>query len=190
MVESTEFSQAGIPLCRMLLELLAIAPHPEVCADNRVIVRATYQVPDSELQFEVHSLKNKTESPSRALTVPPSGAQFVARGLPPPRVLLGEAELEALHKSDEFGSLEVTNTSELGGWLLLDGNPLAFITPRTRRTFGRVPRGDYHLELRSFFGVQLLPPGPVKVEKLTRVGEPPKVDAGAPAADHSPNSER
>lgn len=190
MVESNEFEHAGIPLCRALLELLSIAPHPEVCSDDRVIVRATYQLPGSELQFEVHSLKNKSDSSPRALTLPPKGARFVARGLPTPRVLLGEGELETLRNTDDLGALELTNASDLGGWLLLDGNPVAFVAPRTRRTFGKLPHGDYHLELRDFFGAQLLPPGPIKVEQLTRVGEPQEVDAGAAAPDQSPNSER
>src|SRR5690606_5763285 len=142
------------------------------------------------LQFEVHSLKNKSDSSPRALTLPPKGARFVARGLPTPRVLLGEGELETLRNTDDLGALELTTASDLGGWLLLDGNAVAFVAPRTRRTFGKLPHGDYHLELRDFFGAQLLPPGPIKVEQLTRVGEPQEVDAGAAAPDQSPNSER
>jgi hypothetical protein len=190
-VENDDYGSAGVPLCRMLLELLAIAPHPSVCINNRVIVSAKYQLSDAALEFEVTTFKrSKAESLPTALVVPPKQARFVPRGLPFPKPPLDSDQLTSLRKTEEFGVLQITNSADLAGWLLLDGNPIAFVTPRTRQDVEGLPRGDYHLELRDFFGAALLPPGPIKIEELTRVGRIPDADAGAPEAPQPPNSER
>ncbi len=161
-VQTTAAGLGGPLLCRLLLELLLVAPSAATCSEDWVPVRADFVDPDgAKLSFVVSELDRRPETPP-AVRVPPVGARFLTHELPRRRSpwFLEPSARAALKPGDRSGTLTAVNPHYGAGYLLLDGLPIAFVAPRSRIKVPGLPQGHYDLELRGFFGqVHLAQPG-------------------------------
>lgn len=153
-VQTTAAGLGGPLLCRLLLELLLIAPSTTTCVEDWVPVRADFTDPDgAKLAFAVSTLERRPESPP-SINVPPVGGRFLTSDLPRRATpsFIERTALAALKPGDRFATLVAVNANYGAGYLLLDGVPVAFVAPRARIKVPGLPKGHYHLELRGFFG--------------------------------------
>ncbi len=183
-IEIADAPQAGAPLCRLIMEIAAAQALPKVCGAPWLPVRALYELnEEGKLEFVVDKLKIVTDAPS-SVEVPPPRARFSSRELPAlqPSFLRG-AELAALTRNDESGTLTVINREEVGAFVLLDNTPVGFVPPKGRSHIAGISKGGYEVALRDFFGRPLLPPqrheiGPDQVTEVEL--RRPDTDGGAP----------
>jgi hypothetical protein len=174
----------GYLVCTFLLEFIA-ASSESVCRDDTVPLRAHYRfTPPGELVFSVKTLKRGDESPVVPVAVPPSGARFVRSGLPSRNVGLIDPSLRAAMRpesTDPTATLNLQNPGPLGGYVLIDDTPIAYLEPgRTERLEG-FRRGDYQFSSLTWFGEALMPGAALKVPGRFVAGHSlTPGDAGAP----------
>ncbi len=183
-IQMLEAGASGPLLCRLLLDVLAIAPTLETCAATQLPVEAVFETPSGDVEFHADSLRPLPEGTTATL-FRPRKARFVTAGLPDqPGAFVSKSVFDLLVGSREAnaaGRLEVFNDSDIGAYLLWNGIPLSYLTPRSQKTFERVRRGAHELELRGTFGDVVLERRSVEVSDETQFGPPkPKPDAGLP----------
>jgi hypothetical protein len=164
-----EADAAGVPLCRLLLELAGAPPSHKLCSPSRLPARAAYHFANgAKLDFVVDTLKLRTETIT-PLEVPPRSARFTSRELPAKDpMLLDEQQLDALWRGTEMGELELVNDGLVGAYVLLDNTPVAFLPSKTSHKFRSLRRAEMVVELRDFFGHELFRTT-TKIEAATRV---------------------
>lgn len=176
-VQTGSAGLGGPLLCRLLLELLLIAPHGTTCSEEWVPVRAEFVDPDgAKLSFIVSTLERRPETPL-PIHVPPLGGRFLTSGLPSRTTpwFIQRTALAALKPGDRLGNLTVVNAHYAAAYLLLDGLPVAFVAPQSRTRVSGLPQCNYHLELRGFFGHVYLQQQGMEVTNRAWLGP---IDAG------------
>ncbi|MGZ3419133.1 MAG: hypothetical protein ACXVEE_14775 [Polyangiales bacterium] len=148
------FDGAGVPLCRLLLELVAAdrALGGVPCADGLVPVRAEIAwSAGGGVVIEATSLREGTLSRAE-LAFPPSGARLstAALGEVQDDPFGGDALL-AIRSKGEAGALELSNKSPQPRIATIDGIPVVTIPPGGDRKI-TLRTGKYVLEWRSPLG--------------------------------------
>ena len=177
---------AGALLCRMLVELLAVAPESKACRADAVPLRAEYiWSTGARFEFEITKLAKRPEQqPSEALLVPPTGAGVRPGELPgPPFVaLLDERDLADLHtralppptKPDPAApklGLVFQNHGDGPRYLLVDGVPVVWLRADAEWLLSGLKSGRYTVQARDFFGAETTPPRVVELPARFPVGD-------------------
>jgi len=192
-----ELEQANLPasagggplLCRLLVELLAIAPESSACRADSVPLRAEYTwSTGSRFEFEVTKLsKRPDQQPLDALLVPPTGASSRSGELPgPPFVaLVDERELGDFHTratpppaKPEPGApklgLVFQNHGDGPRYLLVDGVPVVWLRADAEWLVSGLKSGRYTVQARDFFGAETTPPRVLELPARFPVGDEPQ----------------
>jgi hypothetical protein len=177
---------AGALFCRMLVELLAIAPESKACRTDAVPLRAEYTwSTGARFELEITKLAKRAEQqPSEALLVPPTGAGVRPGELPgPPFVaLLDERDLADLHtralpppaKPDPAApklGLVFQNHGDGPRYLLVDGVPVVWLRADAEWLVSGLKSGRYTVQARDFFGAETTPPRVVELPARFPVGD-------------------
>lgn len=171
-----ELEQAALPaaggggaaLCRLLLELLAVAPEATACKPEWVPLRAEYSwAAGARFEFEVTRLAKRAELAGEALATPPLGSLPRRGELPgPPFVaLIDEHELADFHtralppptKPDPNApkvGLVFQNRGDGPRYLLVDGVPVVWLRADAEWLVAGLKPGRYSVQARDFFGAQ------------------------------------
>lgn len=171
-------AELAAPLvCRFLVELLSIAPTTSACDAQRLPLRAEYEVEKGgRALFEVTKFDLASDT-SGNVQVPPKDSQLRNFGLPPGRQLLAPLLLSSLRRGDKTGTLTVHNASAQLRYLLLDGVPVARVSPRTSETLSGISQGQYLTRLIDFWGTDNAPNNALTIGDSTTLGEPLEFDS-------------
>jgi hypothetical protein len=181
---------AGALLCRLLLELLTVAPESAACRPELVPLRAEYAwASGARFELEVTKLTKRAELALDALAVPPSGASVRPGELPgPPFVaLVDERELVDFHvralpppvKVDPTApklGLVFQNRGDSPLYLLVDGVPVVWLRADAEWLVSGLKPGRYAVQARDFFGAETTPPRILELPARFTVGEDEKTD--------------
>lgn len=176
---------AGALLCRLLLELLSVAPESAACRPELVPLRAEYTWPSgSRFELEITKLTKRPELPAEALATPPNGASLRRGELPSAAfvVLVDERELGELHsralpapaKPDPNApklGLVFQNRSDLPRYLLVDGVPVVWLRADAEWLVSGLKQGRYSVQARDFFGAEVSPPRTLELPARFLVGD-------------------
>jgi hypothetical protein len=179
---------AGALLCRLLLELLAVAPDSSACRSEWVPLRAEYGWSSgARFEFEVTRLAKRAELAVEGLATPPAGASPRRGELPgPPFVaLLDERELGDLHvralpppakpdPSAPKAGLVFQNRADGPRYLLVDGAPVLWLRSDAEWLIGGLKPGRYNVQARDFFGAQATPPRVLELPARFTLGDDPE----------------
>jgi hypothetical protein len=179
---------AGALLCRLLLELLAIAPESSACRPEWVPLRAGYSwASGARFELEVSRLAKRPELAVEGLATPPVGAAARRGELPGPPfvVLLEERELGELHSRAlpppaklEPGSpkagLVFQNRGDGPRYLLVDGVPVLWLRAEAEWLVSGLKPGRYTVQARDFFGAQTTPPRVLELPARFTVSDEPE----------------
>jgi hypothetical protein len=175
-VGKLELEQASYPAagsggalwCRLLVELVAVAPDSSACRADSLALRAEYTwASGARFELEVVKLGKRLELGSEGLAVPPPGtiarrgelpgppfmvlvedhelADFRARALPPPA---------KLDPSAPKAGLVFQNRLDGPRYLLVDGVPVLWLRADAEWLISGLKSGRYTLQARDFFGAQ------------------------------------
>lgn len=185
--------EAGILLCRLLLDLANGPLTTPVCAVDEVPLRAELKwASHGSLGFEVTGVLRRTDMPGAPFAVPPPAASF--GDLPPARNglwgMLATGELAALRTGPVDvpagptpageGVLVANNTDQVRA-LFLDGVPVAWVAPGGKDGLYGLQRGKYVAQWRTLLGDVVDAPTSLVVPGAAIVGAVPAADAGPPA---------
>jgi hypothetical protein len=176
---------AGALLCRLLVELLAVASETRVCRLDSVPLRAEYSWASGErFEFEVTKLTRRAELGAEALAVPPLGASVRQGELPgPPFVaLIDERDLGDLHSralpppsKPEPGApklgLVFQNHGDSPLYLLIDGVPVVWLRADAEWLVSGLKPGRYTVQARDFFGGETTAPRVLELPARFSVGD-------------------
>jgi hypothetical protein len=177
---------AGALLCRLLVELLAVAPESSACRADAVPLRAEYTwSTGARFELEITKLAKRPEQqPSEALLVPPMGAAVRPGELPgPPFVaLLDERELADFHTralpppaKPEPGApklgLVFQNHGDGPRYLLVDGVPVVWLRADAEWLVSGLKSGRYTVQARDFFGAETTAPRVLELPARFPVGD-------------------
>ena len=168
---------AGALLCRLLLELLGVAPESAACRADWLPLRAEYTwASGTRFELEVTKLTKRPELPLDALATPPTGATLRRGELPgsPFIALVDEREQAELHaralppplKPDPNApklGLAFLNRGDLPRYLLVDGVPVVWLRAGGEWLVSGLKPGRYTVQARDFFGAE---PSPAKLLEL------------------------
>jgi hypothetical protein len=178
----------GALLCRLLLELLAIAPESPACRPDWVPLRAEYSwASGARFELEVRKLTKRTELPLESLAVPPAGAEARRGELPGPSfvALVDERELADFRvralppteKADPLApklGLVFQNRSDGPRYLVVDGVPVVWLRPGAEWLLSGLKPGRYAVQARDFFGAESTPLRTLELPARFLVGEEPE----------------
>jgi hypothetical protein len=178
---------AGMLLCRLLLELLAVSPESPACRSEWVPVRAEFVwASGARFELEVTKLSKRAELPIESLAVPPAGSEARRGELPGPTfvALLEERELadfrtRAVPPADKPDpaapklGLIFQNRSDGPRYLVVDGVPIVWLRPGSEWLVSGLKPGRYHVQARDFFGAENTPPKTLELPARFLVGEEP-----------------
>ncbi len=181
---------SGALLCRLLLELLAVAPESAACRPESVPLRAEYAwASGARFELEVTKLTKRAELSLDALAMPPSGATLRQGELPgPPFVaLIDEHELVDFHvralpppaKPDPGApklGLIFQNRGDSPLYLLVDGVPVVWLRADAEWLVSGLKPGRYTVQARDFFGADTTPPRTLELPARFTVGDDDKPD--------------
>ncbi len=184
---------AGALLCRLLLELLAVAPESAACRSESVPLRAEYAwASGARFELEVTKLTKRAELALDTLAMPPSGASVRPGELPgPPFVaLVDEHELVDFHlralpppaKPDPGApklGLVFQNRGDTPLYLLVDGVAVVWLRADAEWLVSGLKPGRYTVQARDFFGAETTPPRILELPARFSVGDDER-------ADHAP----
>jgi hypothetical protein len=159
---------AGTSLCRLLIELLAVAPESSACRTEVVPLRADYTwASGARFEFEVGKLSKRPELGVEGLAVPPANSAPRRGELPGPPfvVLVDEHELSDFHaralpppaKPDPLApklGLVFQNRADGPRYLLVDGVPVLWLRADSEWLMTGLKLGRYSVQARDFFGAQ------------------------------------
>ncbi len=173
-VEVIDAGFGGPLLCRFLLEWLSVAPTASACEENWVPVQAELRSSGGgRLSMTATRIDTRGESPtSQGISIPPQDARHLKYGLPAPQRMLSDVDASALRRSELTGTLTVHNNMSVPAYLLLDGTAVAYVGAHSSTTLSGVSRGQYEAALVDFFGAELIPRGPLALERTATLGQP------------------
>lgn len=159
---------AGASFCRLLLELVAVAPESSACHADSMPLRAEYTwASGARFELEVTKLNKRPELATEGLLVPPAGVVPRRGELPgaPFVVLVDEREQADFHaralppsaKPDPAApklGLVFQNRSDGPRYLLVDGVPVLWLRADTEWLLSGLKPGRYSVQARDFFGAQ------------------------------------
>lgn len=161
---------SGQLLCRVLIELAGSEPDADACASDTVPLAAEYQWAEGgRLSFVVSSVSPRKDLALESLSVPPTGASFRLGELParPTEALLDAATLGQIRShaarvneptpQGPAKILALTNHTDTGRYLLLDGIPLIWIPARGEASVFGIKPGHYGVSWRDFYATQVSP---------------------------------
>jgi len=177
----------GALLCRLLVELLAVAPESSACRVEWVPLRAEYVwASGARFELEVTKVSKRLELVVDGLAVPPAGASARQGELPgPPFVtLIDERELGDLHSRalPPPAKLEPTapkmglvfqNHGDSPRYLLVDGVPVVWLRADAEWLVSGLKQGRYTVQARDFFGAETTPPKVLELPARFPVGDEP-----------------
>lgn len=188
-----ELEQATVPLagpggallCRLLLELMALAPDSAACRSDQVPLRAEYTWPSgARFELEITKLTKRPELPSDGLATPPLAASLRRGELPglPFVALVEERELAELHsralpppaKLDPTApklGLVFQNRGDLPRYLLVDGVPVVWLRADAEWLVSGLKQGRYSVQARDFFGADATPTRVLELPTRFLVGD-------------------
>jgi hypothetical protein len=180
----------GVTLCRLLAELAGVHPDSPVCTADLIPVRAEYiSSAGGRLSFEVSHIERAPSFETGALQVPPASAEHRIGELPTPRspLLLSPGEARGLRlrasptepKDGVKDGLLLQNLDHLEKYVLLDGVPVARVSPGVGELVLDLLPGSYTVSVRSFLGDDVTAPATTTVPSKLVIGAPSDV---APAA--------
>lgn len=183
---------AGVLVCRLLLDLMNAPPSTAVCAVDEMPLHAELRwTTRGVLTFDVTSIVRRFDFPAQDLAAPPPAVAFEMR---PPPVLSGEAlvtraDLAAFRNAPvanggeatpagprdgqppapETG-LQVVNSSDELRVAWIDGVAVAWVAPGGGEWLSSLVRGRYVLQWRTFLGDAWDPPRTITVPGWSDVG--------------------
>ena len=172
----------GVPLCRLLLELVGATPDNPACGGELVPVRAEYIfTAGGRLLFETTALERVTTVDAAGLRVPPTGAEHRIGELPSVRspLLLGSGHTRAFRtrpvarvesKDGVKEGLLVVNAYDLEKYVLVDGIPVVRLPPGGAGVVVDLVPGSYVVSSRSFLSDEVTAPVPVTVPSRFQLG--------------------
>jgi hypothetical protein len=188
-----ELEQAALPLvgsggallCRLLLELMALAPDSAACRSEQVPLRAEYTWPSgARFELEITKLTKRPELAAEGLATPPLGAALRRGELPglPFVALVEERELAELHsralpppaKLDPTApklGLVFQNRGDLPRYLLVDGVPVVWLRADAEWLVTGLKPGRYSVQARDFFGADATPTRVLELPTRFQVGD-------------------
>ncbi|MES1188862.1 MAG: hypothetical protein ABUL60_33915 [Myxococcales bacterium] len=176
---------AGALLCRLLVELLAVAPESSACRPEWVPLRANYTWASGErFELEATKLTKRLELAVDGLSVPPTGSSSRQGELPgPPFVaLIDERELTDFHAralpppaKPEPGApklgLVFQNHGDSPLYLLVEGVPVVWLRADAEWLVSGLKPGRYTVQARDFFGTEASPPRLLELPARFTVGD-------------------
>jgi hypothetical protein len=176
---------SGTLFCRLLLELLSIAPESAACRPEQVPLRAEYTWPSgARFDLEVTKLTKRPELPAESLAAPPPSATARRGELPsvPFVVLVEERELMDLHAralpppakldpSAPKAGLVFQNRGDVPRYLLIDGVPVVWLRADAEWLVSGLKQGRYSVQARDFFGAESTPVRAVELPTRYQVGD-------------------
>jgi len=176
---------AGALFCRLLLELLAVAPESAACRSEWVPLRAEYAwASGARFELEVTKLTKRAELGLDGLAVPPASAGPRRGELPgPPFVsLIDEHDLSDFHSralppldKPEPGApklgLVFQNRSDGPRYLLVEGVPIVWLRADAEWLASGLKLGRYTVQARDFFGAEATPPRTLELPARLIVGD-------------------
>jgi hypothetical protein len=174
----------GVPLCRLLLELVGAAPDNPACGTELVPVRADYAFASGgRLLFETTALERVAAVDPAALRVPPSGAEHRIGELPSVRspLLLGSGQTRAFRtrpsasaepKDGMKEGLLLVNADDLEKYVLVDGIPVVRLPAGGAGVVVDLLPGSYVVSSRSFLSDEVSAPVPITVPSRFQLGVP------------------
>lgn len=162
---------AGALFCRLLVELLAVAPESAACRPDWLPLRAEYTwASGNRFELEVTKFGKRPELAPEGFAVPPLGAVARQGELPslPFVALLDEHELSELHTralpppaKPEAGApklgLVLQNHGDAPRYFLIDGVPTVWLRPEGEWLASGLKSGRYAVQARDFFGSESTP---------------------------------
>lgn len=178
---------AGALLCRLLVELVAVAPTSAACRNDWLPLRAEYLwASGARFELELTKLIKRVELPFEALAVPPPGAEPRRGELPglPFTALLEERELadfrtralpppEKLDPAAPKLGLVFQNRDDGPRYLLVDGVPVVWLRAGAEWLLSDLKPGRYTVQARDFFGAEGGPARALELPARFVVGEEP-----------------
>jgi hypothetical protein len=179
---------SGALLCRLLVELLAVAPESSACHPDWVPLRAEYTwSTGARFELEITKVSKRPELAVEALAVPPAGASARQGELPgPPFVtLIEERELSDLHSralpppakpepSAPKMGLVFQNRGDIPRYLLVDGVPVVWLRADAEWLVSGLKSGRYTVQARDFFGAETTPAKLLELPARFTVGDEPQ----------------
>lgn len=176
---------SGALLCRLLLELLSIAPDSAACRAEQVPLRAEYTWPSgARFELEITKLTKRPELSADGLATPPASAAARRGELPsvPFVVLVEERELGDLHAralpppakldpSAPKAGLVFQNRGDVPRYLLVDGVPVVWLRSDAEWLVSGLKPGRYSLQARDFFGAESTPVRALELPARYQVGD-------------------
>ncbi len=162
---------SGALLCRLILELVSVAPDSTACRPEWVPLRAELTWPSgARFELEVTKLVKRAELGGEGLATPPPSAALRRGELPgaPFVVLVDERELGELHaralppppkpepNAPKMG-LMFQNRSDGPRYLLVDGVPVVWLRADAEWLLSGLKPGRYSVQARDFFGAEATP---------------------------------
>ena len=173
---------AGRLLCRWLIELINGDPLSEVCQDDAVPLKASFDLPyGGKGEFTVTRVVKKQEFSPAGLSVPPVSATPMLRAVPRNAPLSG-ASLSSMrsrsmpgpmHTTPVAAGLIATNHSLGLRALLIDGVVAAWLWPGDELSIPDLPSGIYSVAWRDFMGMARQAPTNVTLPAHVSIGNPP-----------------
>lgn len=168
---------AGALFCRLLIELVGVAPDSSACRADTLPLRAEYTwASGNRFEIEVVKLTKRPELAVESLEVPPDAAAPRRGELPGPPfvVLVEDAELAELRtralpppvKVDAAApKLGLVFQNRLDGprYLLVDGVPVLWLRANAEWLLSGLKPGRYTVQARDFFGAESSPPRTVEL---------------------------
>jgi hypothetical protein len=176
---------AGALFCRLLLELLAVAPESPACRSEWVPLRAEYSwASGARFELEVTKMTKRAELSAEGLAVPPPSATSQRGELPgkPFVALIDEHELSDFHsralppqdKPDPSApklGLVFQNRSDGPRYLLVEGVPIVWLRADAEWLTSGLKLGRYTVQARDFFGAEATPPRTLELPARFTVGD-------------------
>jgi len=183
--------RSGELLCRLLVDLVAVDPATTACRDGLTPLKGTLRGNETgRVDFEVGTMTRRPDLPFGLLFVPPAGATFKPGQLPPQvaGVLLTQEDLAGFRSkpapdpqpapdAPPEGIVAVNHTDSLR-YLLLDGVPVAWVSPRAEQFLLGARPGRYSVAWRDLLGTNIEPPQTISVPARVVIGT--SADAGTP----------
>ena len=176
---------AGALFCRLLVELLAVAPESAACRSEAVPLRAEYSWESgARFELEVTKLTKRGELGLDGIAVPPLSASPRRGELPgPPFVaLVDERDLADFHsralpppEKPEPGApklgLVFQNRSDGPRYLVVEGVPIVWLRADAEWLTTGLKLGRYAVQARDFFGAEVTPSRTLELPARFTVGD-------------------
>jgi hypothetical protein len=163
-----EAGEGGQLLCRLLVEAAGVDPSTGDCAAPELALAADYSWhgrDGSAIAFEVTGISRQSDLSSRELAAPPRGVQRIGSDVPSApkgrffsddeladwRMADGPAPEDPSPRAPERGVLAV-NRADMPMYLVVDGVPIAVVSPWSELALPGLRNGRYSVQWRSFLG--------------------------------------